>query len=80
MSTQTLRAPSQARQERSGWWAVVGLFVALAVTLAVLIGVASLNEPSKGGTGTGAGSKSGTTQTSVVRVGGDGPYQYHPLP
>jgi len=78
MSTQTLRAPSRAGQERSGWWAVVGLFVALAVTLAVLIGVASLNEPSKGGTG--GGSKSGTSQTSVVRVGGDGPYQYHPLP
>ena len=76
MSTQTLRAPSRARQERSEWWAVVGLFVALVVTLAVLIGVASLNEPSKGGTGT----KSGTAQTSVVRVGGDGPYQYHPLP
>jgi len=78
MSTQTLRAPGGVRQERSEWWAVVAGFVALLVTFAILVGVSTLNGSSSGGTQQAP--KGGTAPASVVRVGGDGPYQYHPLP
>ena len=81
MSTQTLRTPGEVRQARHEWSLVVAVFVALLLVFAVLVGLATVNSPSKTGSGgSNHGSKSVSHQSAVVRVGGDGHYQYHPLP
>jgi hypothetical protein len=65
--------------ERSEWRLVLYGLVALLVTMAVLVAVALANAPSVGGVD--RGSRTVTSRdTGVVRVGGDGPFKYHPLP
>ncbi len=77
---QALRAPGRVPGSAISEWRLVVLgFVALLLAFAVLVAVATVNAPSFGGADHG-----GRTVTSrdagVVRVGGDGQYQYHPLP
>ena len=80
MSIQTLRTPGEVRQARHEWSLVVVLFVALLLVFGVLVGLATVNSPSKTGSGGSHGSQSVSHQSAVVRVGGDGQYQHHPLP
>ena len=73
---QALRAPS--RTNRSEWQLVVAGLAALLTVLVTLVVLATVNAPSKGGGVSPA--KDAGSQHPVVRVGGDGQYQYHPLP
>ena len=79
--TQALRAPSRAYgSERSDWRLVLLGFVALLLTLTVLVVLAKVNAPSANG-GAGQGSRIVTSRDAgVVRVGGNGQYRFHPLP
>jgi hypothetical protein len=82
MSTrsQALRAPGRVSSpERTEWRLVVVGFVALVLLLATLVGVAKLNAPSKSHHGTGTVTTRNHTDGGT-RVGGSGPYRYHPLP
>ena len=75
--SQTLQAPKNA--SRREWQLVVAGFVSLLVVFATLVVLATVNAPTKGGT-VPPGTRVVSHQDAGVRVGGDGPYQYHPLP
>jgi hypothetical protein len=82
MSTrsQALRVPGRvANPERHEWRLVLAGFVALLLVFAVLVGVATVNAPSRGGADHGSRTVN-SRDTGVVRVGGNGPYRFHPLP
>jgi len=75
--TQALQAPRSAT--RHEWQLVVAGLVAVLVTLVTLVVLATVNAPTGGGTAP-PGTRSVSHTQPLVRVGGDGPYQYHPLP
>jgi len=81
MRVQALRSPSRVSgPERSEWRLVLLGVVALVVTFTVLLAVALSNAPSANG-GANHGSRTVTSRDAgVARVGGDGPYRFHPLP
>jgi hypothetical protein len=84
MSTkaQALRAPGRVvSPERSSWRLVVAGFVALLLALTTLVVLATVNAPTATKGGADHGARNVTSRgTGVDRVGGDGPYKYHPLP
>ena len=75
--SQALQAPQSAT--RHEWQLVLGGFLSLLLVFVTLVVLATANAPTKGGT-VPPGTKVVSHQDAGVRVGGDGPYQYHPLP
>jgi len=82
--TQALRvsgpvADRVAERNGSEWRLVLAGLAALLLLLTTLIVLATVNAPSTGGAD--HGSRNVTSRdTGVVRVGGDGPFKFHPLP
>jgi hypothetical protein len=75
--SQALQAPQSTT--RHEWQLVLAGFLSLLLVFVTLVVLATVNAPTKGGT-VPPGTKVVSHNDAGVRVGGDGPLKYHPLP